>query len=141
MREWSITIQYLLEGLLSWVSSGTKSGKEPLSSSCEITREFLFNNVFFWILQAFVCSLPVELYDNSCQGSEKVQLKNSRKFHTDEVESFSWRTLLYFMSTKWKSFTGEIYYIPWPRIGKVLLERSAMLHIHQVEKFTWGTLR
>ena len=100
MCEWSMTIQDLLEGTLSWVSSGTSSGKEPLSFSIEITRGFLFNTGFFWILQTFVCSLPVELHDNSCPGSGKVQLKNSTKFDVQEVESFSWITLLHFMSTK-----------------------------------------
>ena len=89
-----LTCRYPKLGLKWYIS-----GKEPLSFSCEI------------ILQAFVCSLTVELYDISCPGSGKVQLKNSTKFHVHEVGSFSSRTLPYFMSTKWKSLTGEIYYI------------------------------
>ena len=43
-----MTIQDLLAGTLSWGSILMSSGKEPLSFSCEITRELLFNTVFFF---------------------------------------------------------------------------------------------
>ena len=114
-----MAIQDLLAGTLSWGSSGTSSGKEPLSFSCKTTRELLFNTAFFLILQALICSLTVKLYDASCPGSGKVQLKNSEKCHVHYVEHFSWKTQLNFMSTRWKGFTREMYYISWPRIENV----------------------
>ena len=102
---------------------------------------YVIQRCIFWILQAFVCSLPVELDDNSCPWSRKVQLKNSTKFHVREMESFSRRTLLYFMSTNWKSFTGEICDAAYPPSGKVYLGNLAIFHVQEVEHFTWRTLR
>ena len=88
-----MTIQDLLAGTLSWGSIFTSSGKEPLSFSCEIMRELLFNTVFFLILQTFVCSLSVELYDISCARSGIVSLEKSTIFHVDELEKFYGRDL------------------------------------------------
>ena len=45
-------------------------------------------------------------------------MENPNTFHVNEVEDFSWRTLIYFMSKKWKSLTGEIYHILFPQSGK-----------------------
>ena len=81
-------------------------------------RAFI-QHCFFLILQALICSLTVKLYDASCPGSGKVQLKNSEKCHVHYVEHFSWKTQLNFMSTRWKGFTREMYYISWPRIENV----------------------
>ena len=89
-----LTCRYPKLGLKWYIS-----GKEPLSFSCEI------------ILQTFVCSLTVELYNISCPGSGKVQLKNSTIFHGHKLEKFNWRTLRYFMSTKWNVLVGGLYYI------------------------------
>ena len=61
-------------------------------------------------------------------------------FHVHEVEKFNCRTLEYFMSTIWKSLTGELYGISCPQSGKVKLENSAIFHVNEVEKFKWKTL-
>ena len=62
-------------------------------------------------------------------------------FHVYQVECFSWRTLLYFMSTKWKRSPGEFYNVSCLRSGKVELEGYTILHAHKVEKFNWRTVR
>ena len=72
--------------------------------------------------------------------AEELQRENSTAFHVHGVENVSWRTLLYFMLTKLKSLTGEIYNISCPRGGNVSLECSAIFHIHQVENFSWRSL-
>ena len=61
-------------------------------------------------------------------------------FHVHQVEKFFWRTLLNFMSTKWKLLAGELYYISCPRSGKVWQKRSTIFRVHRVENFSWGTI-
>ena len=62
-------------------------------------------------------------------------------FHVYQVEYFSWRTLMYFMSTKWKRSPGEFYNVSCLRSGKVELEGYTILHAHKVEKFNWRALQ
>ena len=50
-----------------------------------------------------------ELYYCSCPESEKVYLERSTIFTVHKVQNFDWRTVRYFMSTKWKSLTGEAF--------------------------------
>ena len=56
------------------------------------------------------------------------------------MEKANWITLQYFLSMKWKSWTGEIYNTSCPQCGKVELENSTVFHVHQVEKFDWSSL-
>ena len=82
-------------------------------------------------------SLTGKFGDISCPRSGKVYLENSTTFHVHEMESFSWETLLYFMSImkfyvhksenfssgtllyfmsmRWKSLTGELCDISFPQ--------------------------
>ena len=86
-----------------------------------------------------------------------VLAKNSTVDHVHGMEKFSGGTLLYFISTKWKSLTGELWYfmstkwkgltgviynISCPQSAKVWLGGiSTILHVHKVEKFNRRTLR
>ena len=49
----------------------------------------------------------------------KVQLERSTIFHVHKVEKFNRKDLQYFMSTGWKSLTGEAYNISYPR-GEII---------------------
>ena len=40
-------------------------------------------------------------------------------FHVHEVENLNWVTLGYFMSSKWKSLVGELYYFLFLESGEV----------------------
>ena len=56
------------------------------------------------------------------------------------MEKVNWRTVLYFLSTKWKTLTGEIDDFSCPQNGEVEEENSIIFHIHEVEKFNWRAL-
>ena len=44
------------------------------------------------------------------------------------------------MFTKWKSLTGELYYVSCPRSGKLWLGNTTVFHVHKVENFNWRDL-
>ena len=54
-------------------------------------------------------------------------------FHVHEVEKVNWRTVQYFLPTKWKSLTGEIYDTSCTESAKVGVENSTVFHVHEVE--------
>ena len=62
--------------------------------------------------------LAGELCNISCPRSGKVSLEKSAIFYGHELEKFNLRPLRYFMSTKRKILTGEVYYISCLRSGK-----------------------
>ena len=70
-------------------------------------------------------SVTEKLYDISFSRSGKAQLENSTTFYFNEVEKFNWRSLRYFMSTKWKS----------------LIDNSTIFLVMEVEKYNWTIMQ
>ena len=66
---------------------------------------------------------------------------SSTVIHVHKVEKFNWRTVRYFMFTKYKSVTGDIYDTLCSQSGKFYVEKSIIFSFHEVEKLYWGTVR
>ena len=48
-------------------------------------------------------------------------------FYVHEVENFNWRTLRYFIFTKWKCLARKLYEIIFPQSGKRLTGKLAQI--------------
>ena len=66
MSEWSMKIEDLLAGTLSWGSSDTSSGKEPLLFSSEIARELSFKIAYFFNYPGFRLQFWPIISQNAC---------------------------------------------------------------------------
>ena len=67
---------------------------------------------------------------------ENFNWRTLRYFMSTKWESFSWGTLVYFMSTKWKCVTREIYNISCSQSGKLQLGYSKLFMSTQRKSLT-----
>ena len=95
---------------ISCPRSGKYAGQLYCSSCSRSEKVYLERSAIFNVYSKLCC--------NSCPQSGKVQLENCKIFHVHEVERFDWSDLQYFMATKCKSVTGDIYDTSCPQNGK-----------------------